>query len=201
MPEDNPEPIRHENLDSGMEVLRYRALVDTMNDAFGVIDAEGILTYANHRFSILLDYPLEEIIGEPITSFLDDENLFLIQNNIRKRTKGLSSQYELEWTTRSGKKVQTALKSNHQAEAQKPDHGHDIGHGHSRKKDKHHHADTDNADKCWIHCAFSFLILVIVACRIFRVNTSRQNAVAYIIKCSGSSRFMDTSPDLCMVCA
>ena len=109
MPEDNPEPIRHENLDSGMEVLRYRALVDTMNDAFGVIDAEGILTYANHRFSILLDFPLEEIIGKPITAFLDDENLFLIQNNIRKRTKGLSSQYELEWTTRSGKKVQTIV--------------------------------------------------------------------------------------------
>ena len=80
-----------------------------MNDAFGVIDAEGILTYANHKFSILLDYPLEEIIGKPITDFLDDENLFLIQNNIRKRTKGLSSQYELEWTTRSGKKVQTIV--------------------------------------------------------------------------------------------
>ena len=109
MPEDKPEPIRHENLDSGMEVLRYRALVDTMNDAFGVIDAEGILTYANHRFSILLDFPLEEIIGKPITAFLDDENLFLIQNNIRKRTKGLASQYELEWTTRSGKKVQTIV--------------------------------------------------------------------------------------------
>jgi PAS domain S-box-containing protein len=107
--EDQLDPIRHENPDSEIEILRYRALVDTMNDAFGVIDAEGILTYANHKFSILLDYPLEEIIGKPITDFLDDENLFLIQNNIRKRTKGLSSQYELEWTTRSGKKVQTIV--------------------------------------------------------------------------------------------
>ncbi len=80
-----------------------------MNDAFGVIDGKGILTYANHRFSELLDYPLEEIIGKPITAFLDDENLYILQNNVRKRVEGLSSQYELDWTKRNGKKVQTIV--------------------------------------------------------------------------------------------
>ncbi|OLS28591.1 MAG: Sporulation kinase A [Candidatus Thorarchaeota archaeon AB_25] len=80
-----------------------------MNDAFGVIDSEGILTYANHRFSELLDYPLEDMIGKPITSFLDDENLFILQNNVRMRVEGLSSQYELDWTMRNGKKVHTIV--------------------------------------------------------------------------------------------
>ena len=80
-----------------------------MNDAFGVIDREGIMTYVNQRFSDLLDYPIDDIIGKPITTFLDDENLYIIQNNIRKRSQGLSSQYELEWTTRTGKKVPTIV--------------------------------------------------------------------------------------------
>jgi PAS domain S-box-containing protein len=80
-----------------------------MNDAFGVIDSEGVFTYANHKFSELLDYPLEEIIGKPITKFLDDENLYIIQNNIRMRVEGLSSQYELDWTMRNGKKVPTIV--------------------------------------------------------------------------------------------
>ena len=80
-----------------------------MNDAFGVIDGNGILTYANHRFSELLDYPLEEIIGKPITAFLDDENLYILQNNVRMRVEGLSSQYELDWTMRNGSKVQTIV--------------------------------------------------------------------------------------------
>lgn len=80
-----------------------------MNDAFGIIDSEGVFTYVNHKFSELLDYPLEEIIGKPITDFLDDENLYIIQNNIRMRVEGLSSQYELDWTMRNGKKVSTIV--------------------------------------------------------------------------------------------
>lgn len=80
-----------------------------MNDAFGVINREGILTYANQKFSELVDYAIEEMIGKPITHFVDDENLYILQNNIRFRLEGKSSVYELEWTTRTGKKVQTIV--------------------------------------------------------------------------------------------
>ncbi|MHA2374442.1 MAG: PAS domain-containing protein, partial [Candidatus Thorarchaeota archaeon] len=104
-----PDEPSNQQPDSSSEVLRYRALLDAMNDAFGVIDNEGVFTYANQKFSELLDYPLEEIIGKPITKFLDDENLYIIKNNIRMRVEGLSSQYELDWTMRNGKKVPTIV--------------------------------------------------------------------------------------------
>jgi len=109
LPDEKPASIRNEDAEFNMESLSYRALLDTMNDAFGVIDRDGILTYANQRFGDLLEYPLDEMKGKPITTFLDDENVFLLQNNVRKRVKGLSSLYELEWTTRTGKKVQTIV--------------------------------------------------------------------------------------------
>jgi PAS domain S-box-containing protein len=104
-----PDESSKQQSDFELDAIRYRALLDAMNDAFGVINKDGILTYANHKFSELLDYPLEEIIGKPITTFLDDENLYIIQNNIRMRVEGLSSQYELDWTMRNGKKVQTIV--------------------------------------------------------------------------------------------
>jgi len=104
-----PDEQSNQPSDSSSDVLRYRALLDTMNDAFGVIDRNGNLTYANQRFGDLLEYPLEEILGKSLTTFLDDENLFILQNNIRMRTQGQSSQYELEWTTRTGRKVQTIV--------------------------------------------------------------------------------------------
>ncbi|NHI89750.1 MAG: PAS domain S-box protein, partial [Candidatus Thorarchaeota archaeon] len=91
------------------DTLDYRVLLDKMNDAFGVINEEGILTYANQRFSDLLEYPLEDMVGKPLHTFVDDENYFILQNNIRKRIEGVSTQYELEWTTRTGKKVQTIV--------------------------------------------------------------------------------------------
>ncbi len=109
MPDEKIETIHNEDSESITEAHRFRALLDAMNDAFGVIDSNGILTYANQRFSDLLDYPLDWMIGKPLTTFLDDENLFLLENNVRKRTKGLSSQYELEWTTRTGKKIPTIV--------------------------------------------------------------------------------------------
>ena len=91
------------------ETLDYRVLLDKLNDAFGVINEEGILTYANQRFSDLLEYPLGDMVGKPLHTFVDDENYFILQNNIRKRIEGVSTQYELEWTTRTGKKVQTIV--------------------------------------------------------------------------------------------
>ena len=91
------------------DVLDYRVLLDKLNDAFGVINEESILTYANQRFSDLLEYPLENMVGKPLHTFVDDENYFILQNNIRKRIEGVSTQYELEWTTRTGKKVQTIV--------------------------------------------------------------------------------------------
>ena len=94
---------------SDTESFRYEALVDSLNDAFGIVNNKGILTYANQKFCELLDYPLEDVIGKPIISFVDDENLFILRNNIRRRTEGMSSVYELEWTTRTGLKVQTIV--------------------------------------------------------------------------------------------
>jgi PAS domain S-box-containing protein len=80
-----------------------------MNDAFGIIDNDGILTYVNQKFCELLQYSQEEMIGKQITSFVDDENLYILNNNIMTRTDGLSSVYELEWKTKTGEKVQTIV--------------------------------------------------------------------------------------------
>jgi len=109
LPDEGTNPIDIDKQEDIVDAIRYRDLVDAMNDAFGVIDGDGILTYVNQKFSDLLDFPLEEIIGKPITSFLDEENLFILQNNVRKRSQGISSQYELSWTTRNGTKVPTIV--------------------------------------------------------------------------------------------
>lgn len=112
----NTEPHTHTKL------LSTRMLLDALNDAFGIINSGGIFTYVNQRFADLLQYSVDEMEGQSITNFVDDENLFILQNNIRKRYEGLSSQYELEWKAKNGKRVQTIVsgsplldeKGNHQ---------------------------------------------------------------------------------------
>ena len=56
------------------EAIRYRALVDSMNDGFGIINVEGVFTYVNTHFATMLDYTEEEMIGRPLMDFVDDRN-------------------------------------------------------------------------------------------------------------------------------
>ncbi len=91
------------------EAIRYRALVESMNDGFGIIDDEGIFTYVNPRFAKMLDYNAEEIVGKPLIEFLNESNRKILRDNIRRRIKGQASQYELDWLKSSGESVSTIV--------------------------------------------------------------------------------------------
>ncbi len=110
MPDEFPK-TRHEERIANLEEesIRYRALVDSMNDGFGVIDEVGRLTYVNARWASMLEYEPNEMVGHSIVSFVDEKNRAILDDNVRKRTKGLPSQYELEWLSKNGKLVPTIV--------------------------------------------------------------------------------------------
>jgi PAS domain S-box-containing protein len=91
------------------EAIRYRALVESMNDGFGIIDDEGIFTYVNVRFAKMLDYSPDDMVGKPLIQFLDDANRKILRNNIRQRIQGQASQYELDWLKSSGESISTIV--------------------------------------------------------------------------------------------
>ena len=100
-----PEPNQNEADD----LLRYYALLDSMNDAFGVVDGRGVFTYVNKRFGEMLEYSLSDMVGKPITAFMNEKNREILENNIKKRERGLASQYEIEWTTSGGRQIPTIV--------------------------------------------------------------------------------------------
>ncbi len=84
------------------QAATYRALVESMNDGFGIINEEGVFSYVNKRFARMLDYSPEEMVGKRIVEFLNDQNRRIIRENIRRRTEGHATQYELSWTKKGG---------------------------------------------------------------------------------------------------
>jgi len=104
---DTPHEERIASLEE--ESIRYRALVDSMNDGFGVIDKGGKLTYVNARWASMLEYEPNEMVGHSLVSFVDEKNRAILDDNVRKRTKGFPSQYELEWLSKNGKLVPTIV--------------------------------------------------------------------------------------------
>jgi len=108
---ESPRP-RHafDNKDSLWEEARsFQNIVEYMNEGLGVIDVQGVFVYVNKRFAEMLEYTVEEMVGKKITAFMDDANRQIVEDNIDRRKKGESSQYELEWLSKRGYRVPTIV--------------------------------------------------------------------------------------------
>ncbi|MDY6876413.1 MAG: PAS domain S-box protein, partial [Chloroflexota bacterium] len=53
---------------------QYRRLVETMNEGMGVQDENGVFIWVNDRLCEMFGYSRDEIIGRPLTDFLDKAN-------------------------------------------------------------------------------------------------------------------------------
>ncbi|MEW6659900.1 MAG: PAS domain S-box protein [Thermodesulfobacteriota bacterium] len=69
----------------------YRQIVETASEGIWTMDAANRVTFANSRIMEMLGYSLDEVIGEPISKFLDREWLekasTLITDHLRKGVK------------------------------------------------------------------------------------------------------------------
>ncbi|MHA2213660.1 MAG: PAS domain S-box protein [Candidatus Thorarchaeota archaeon] len=91
------------------DILIFRALVDAMNEGFGVADRGSCFTYVNRHFHEMLGYSQSEMVGRALTDFVDERNRQILLENVRMRTTGGSSQYELEWSSKDGRNIPTIV--------------------------------------------------------------------------------------------
>ena len=88
---------------------RYRTLVERMTDGLGVQDENGIITYVNNRLCEMWGYSRDEIIGQPVTAFLDEANRKVLGEQFARRRKGEQEAYEIGWTGKDGRKISTLM--------------------------------------------------------------------------------------------
>ena len=81
---------------------RFGMLVESMRDALGVQDENGIITYVNQRVCDLTGYGREELLGRPATDLLEEPDRSIYTKEFSKRRDGKSSTYELTWTGKDG---------------------------------------------------------------------------------------------------
>ncbi|MBW2097133.1 MAG: PAS domain S-box protein [Deltaproteobacteria bacterium] len=91
---------------------RYKMLVDTMYDGFGIQDRNGLFTYVNRALCQILGYEPHELIGRRVMDFLDEENRGILKEQLDRRRKGNLNSYELVWTAKDGKEVFTIISPN-----------------------------------------------------------------------------------------
>ena len=84
---------------------RYRTLIESMNEGFGIQDANGIITYANAKLCEMLQCSSKELVGRPVAEFLDrfDQNAEHLPSMINETS------YEVSWTGKKGRKAATIM--------------------------------------------------------------------------------------------
>ncbi|MCB2226259.1 MAG: PAS domain S-box protein [Desulfarculaceae bacterium] len=84
---------------------RYRTLVETMKDGLMSVDTNGVITFANPALAELLGYSEAELVGGSLFSLVEKDGAEFLKGELAKRRQGSSSSYELEVTTKDGRRI------------------------------------------------------------------------------------------------
>ena len=85
----------------------FRLIADTMQDGLVVIDPTLRIVYVNERICGMLGFCPEEMVGRPVSDFLDEENRARFEREVAGRRRGDNTSYELELTAKDGARITT----------------------------------------------------------------------------------------------
>jgi two-component system cell cycle sensor histidine kinase/response regulator CckA len=88
---------------------RYRLVVDSMNEALVVYDADKRVQFVNRQFCTLFERTADEVIGGVPFDTLSPETAAFVDSRLEMRRKGVDERYEAELTTRSGKTISAQI--------------------------------------------------------------------------------------------
>lgn len=83
----------------------YRGLIETMNDGFWVLDAQGRILFANEKLAGLLGYRVSELVGTSAFELFDEANCEIFFKQMDKRLEGKPGSYEIQMKRRDGAQI------------------------------------------------------------------------------------------------
>jgi PAS domain S-box-containing protein len=81
---------------------RYRRLVDTANEGIWALGPDGRTNFVNDRMTQMLGYSAEEMLGNPGSAFMFEEDVAAYLERMASRQQGMSEQYETRFRRKDG---------------------------------------------------------------------------------------------------
>ncbi len=88
---------------------KYRTLLGTLNEGIMATDPDAVTSFVNERMAQMLGYNVDEMIGRPFYSFMDERNATIARRNFARRREGEEGTYEIEWQRKDGSKVSSLV--------------------------------------------------------------------------------------------
>lgn len=87
----------------------YRLLIERMNEGLIVVDANGFISYVNHKHCEMLGYSFAEFIKHHMSEFWDEAITYITEEQWAKLQGGESSSFEMVFKKKNGQKLRTLL--------------------------------------------------------------------------------------------
>lgn len=84
--------------------LRYRTLVENLQEGIWVIDENAVTTYVNPRMAEMLGYTVSEMVGKSLFEFMDEEETRRARERLERRRMGVKEVADAEYTKKDGSK-------------------------------------------------------------------------------------------------
>jgi len=91
--------------------LQYRQLIELMQEGLVVHNSQNVNTYVNDKMGEMLGYTRDDLIGYPITNFVDEDNATIVNEQSDIRGQGVSAKFELTFTHKKGHPVYALVAS------------------------------------------------------------------------------------------
>ena len=72
----------------------YQRIIETAYEGIITVDAQDVTTFANPGMAHLLGYSAEEMLGMPVSAFVDEDTLGALSAHRQRRRAGISEHYE-----------------------------------------------------------------------------------------------------------
>jgi diguanylate cyclase (GGDEF)-like protein/PAS domain S-box-containing protein len=91
---------------------RFRRIVHSAEEGIWEIDGAARTSFVNPKMAAMLGYTIEEMLEQPLVSFMDDEGRSLLERNIARRQQGIAERHEFKFLRKDGSEMWATLATN-----------------------------------------------------------------------------------------
>lgn len=84
---------------------RYRAIVDTANEGIWMLDAQGRIEFLNKRLAEMFGYASEEMLGHPVSDFMNEEMLEEAGRRLARCHEGIVQKFDFPFRRKDGSRL------------------------------------------------------------------------------------------------
>jgi PAS domain S-box-containing protein len=90
----------------------YRQIVESAYAGIWLIDTKGKTLYVNRRFSEMLGYAVDEILGKSFYDFMTEEDKKIAEKNMDRRRHGIPENHDFKFLKKDGSPLWTLISTN-----------------------------------------------------------------------------------------